>query len=118
VKCDLKISAAFCGENTSVHGTLEVEYPGGQTLTHKLECEGSASARGTYATIDGENHWWCGPDQNESGSQNIEEAVESLFEFVWNEVEKRGDAEGSWTAHVVDGEVVSVEWEPDEDEDE
>ena len=116
MKCDLQVGAAFSGENSSVKGWIEVVYPGGQTLRHELDCNGDASSRGTYATIDGEAHWWCGPEQNEEGSQQIEEAIESLYESVWNEVEKRGDVEGMWEAHVVDGEVVSVEWEEDEDE--
>lgn len=117
MKCDLNIGAAFCGENSSVVGTIEVEYPGGQKLTHKLNCSGDASSRGTYAEIDGENHWWCGPEENDCGSQQIEEAVEDLYMSTWDEVERRGDVEGTWTAHVVDGEVVSVEWETDDEDD-
>jgi len=104
------MSSAHCGENTSVNGTIEVEYSGGQTLTHKLNCQGDASSRGTHAEVDGENHWWCGAEANECGSANIEEVVENLFEFVWNEVEKRGDAESNWEAHVVNGEIANVEW--------
>ncbi|MHA2163896.1 MAG: hypothetical protein ACXABF_15890 [Candidatus Thorarchaeota archaeon] len=114
MKCDLKISAAYSGESTGVVGTIQVKYPGGQTLTDQLNCSGDASSRGTCAEIDGENHWWCGYEENECGSANIEEAVESLFYSVWNEVEKRGDADGMWEAHVVDGEIKSVVWEDDE----
>jgi len=111
MKCNLKISAAYSGENTGISGTIQIEYPGGQTLIHQLNCSGSASSRGTCAEIDGENHWWCGYEENKEGSQQIEKAVVSLFESVWDEVEKRGDVEGMWEAHVVDGEIRSVVWE-------
>jgi hypothetical protein len=114
MKCHLEISAAYSGENSNISGNIEVPNTG---RTHRIMCSGSASERGMTANVDGETYWWCGGEENESGTRDIEEAVDEAYEDCWKQVEELGfDVEGSWTAVYVDGEVISVTEHEDIDE--
>jgi len=84
----LKISSYH--DNSKMTGTLVVN---GQE--HTLDCQGSASERGTYAVIDGKTHWWCG-EYNDNGE--MEELCEQIFSDAVDFVDRKGHdaAEDFW----------------------
>jgi len=106
--CDLELTCTFSGENTTVSGTLN-----GKTL----EASGSASDRGTTATLDGEQRVpWCG-----DYADPYEALVEELFDracvaLVAEYGEQATDQD--WRARIVDGEVVDLDLLDSEDDDE
>ena len=109
MKCELEISSAYCGENTSVNGTIEVK-----GKTHKIEVNGTASDRGATANIDGVEHWWCG--STEELEKAVEKAVEKAFEDCENQVDEHGDVESNWTATYVNGTVTNVKFEENDED--
>ena len=108
---NLTISSMYSGENSSINGTIKV----GET-THTIEATGSASDRGTHATIDGETYWWYGSDANKDNPK-IEEAVEEWYLKCLQNCGVYGvDPDNNWTAKIENGEIVSITETPDEDD--
>ena len=105
--CDLELTCTFSGENTTVHGTLN---------GLSLDATGSASDRGTTATLDGKQRVpWCG-----DYADPYEALVEDLFDRVCVALvaEYGEDATDSdWQARIVDGEVEVVDLLDSEDDD-
>jgi hypothetical protein len=103
---NLKIESEFCGENTRITGTVD-----NNGHNHTVELTGSASARGTYATVDGEEQWWCGSEHPGSESEStLEEAIEDIFVHAHDEVKKLGiDTERHWVCDYVDGQVQNAQ---------
>lgn len=110
MKCDLKITSEFSGENSRVEGTIEHN---GELLT--LEATGSASERGTRATITHENgskeeQWWCGVGHPGTEGGELESVVDGIFEECYDKANEVGDVDDNWFAKYVDGKVVSLEF--------
>lgn len=108
MKCNIEVWSAFDGENSGCNGTIEV---GG--VAHQVDASGSASARGTEATVDGKTEWWNG----EGDEGTVERAITNVLDFAWKHAEDNGGTEGSWSAKVVDGKVTEfTRTEEDEDD--
>lgn len=126
MKCDLKISSFYGGENDHVEGTIEV---GG--IIYFVEISGDASSRGARAIVNGEERQWSGSDSESSGGPpELEEAIEWIMDDCLAQVGARGpqtlldedgevvtvDEEDNWVAKYVDGKVVDVEWKLEDDD--
>lgn len=95
---NLKIQVQFGGENTKINGTIRIK-----GTTHVIECSGSASDRGTYAIVDGQEYWWCGSDQNFENPLIEREIERILIEVYKVAIRKRIDVESDWIAIVKAG---------------
>lgn len=95
---DLVIETSFGGENICITGTINVK-----GTTHVVECFASASDRGTYATVDGKEYWWCGSDLNFTNPL-IEKEIERILEEAYRMARGKGiDVEADWIALVNHG---------------
>lgn len=97
MKSDLKIRSRNGGESTFIKGTIQVD-----GVDYTIDTEAGASDRGTHAVVNGQDQWW-----SSEGDNPVENAVDGLFELVYDSASDRGLVDGDWDAHVVDGAVVS-----------
>lgn len=109
MKCNLKITSYYDGENTTVEGIIEVN-----GKTHTIHCEGSASERGTHANIDGKDHWWC-ESKPPNSVKEIEEAVGEVIADCATQMEEYGYTSYNWIAIYIDGKVVQAVFDTSDD---
>lgn len=111
MKCNLEIECN--GGNASAVGQIELD----DGVVHQIECHGSESDRGMYATIDGVKFWWWGSDENKDNPQ-LEGWIECILDDTCHAAEEIGlDYDGNFTAKVIDGKVTEIQEIADEDED-
>lgn len=105
----LTITSMFGGENTTIEGTISVN-----GVDHSISASGSASDRGTHATVDGRTFWWWGSDMNTENPE-IEEAADEAFSEAYEKARELGIEDDHWVAVIEGGEITVTEVQDEED---
>lgn len=74
---NLEITVQYGGELTNIRGTVSVK-----GKSYHVSCEISADERMAIATIDDQEFWWCGSEQN-SVNPAIERELERVLEDAY-----------------------------------
>lgn len=92
---NLLIQVQYGGELTTIEGTLFIK-----GKIHHVSYEISADERTAVATVDGQEFWWCGSEQNDA-NPIIERELERVLEDAFQLACKKGiDLGADWFASV------------------